>query len=196
MSILSEFTPEEIESVIEENPFLRGYIQGYLAEVSLRKQLLLIPGITEVTKIPDSSSEKGDLKVIYKNQVVTIEVKSICTKSVRQDVLNDTWQGTVSVKASDKKEIFLEGVGMIDTISLVKGTFDILAISCYAVSNTWDFMYITNEYLPEKSFKLPGLIKSSFVINPSTTPCVTSNIVSLLEEVILKKQLGIVKIKA
>ncbi len=187
MSILSEFSQEELEAVIAENSSLRGYLQGYLAEVALKKQLLQMPGITSVIKIPDQDKEKGDFKVIYKGQTVTIEVKSVTTSSVKDDILHDTWQGTVSIKNTDKRDVLVDGIGTVSCTSLVKGEFDILAISCYAVSGTWDFLFIENEYLPEKSSKLPGFIKTSFTVNPATTPCVTHDILSILDEVVEKK---------
>lgn len=187
MSILSQFSQEELEEVIQENSSLRGYLQGYLAEVALKKQLLLIPGITSVVKIPDQGKEKGDFKVIYKDKPLTIEVKSIATSSVKEDVLNDTWQGKVQVKATDKRTIEVDGIGTVTSTSLVKGEFDILAISCYAVSGKWEFLFIENEYLPEQSSSLPGLIKTSFTINPATTPCLTESIVNILDSVSMKR---------
>jgi hypothetical protein len=188
MSILSEFTVEELDEVISENSSLRGYLQGYLAEVALKKQLLQIDHVTEVIKIADQSSEKGDFRVIYKNVPITIEVKSIRTGSVRSDILNDTWQGTVGVRNSDTRELDIEGIGLIRSSNLVRGEFDILAISCYAVSNTWDFVFMSNEYLPPKNYQVPELIKTSFVVNPETTPFIQMSLQNILELVYNKKQ--------
>lgn len=188
MSILSEFTEEEIDSVIYDNPNLRGYLQGYLAEVALKKQLMLLEDVTNVEKIPDRAVERGDLRVVYKGVPLTIEVKSIKTDSVKQDTLHDTWQGTVSCKSSDKRSIEVQGVGTVQSSSLIKGGFDILAISCYAVSGKWDFVFIDNEYLPPKDYQVPELIKTSFIINPETTPCLNTSMVDILEYVYNKKQ--------
>ncbi len=188
MSILSDFTQDELNEVIEENSSLRGYLQGYLAEVALKKQLLLLDDVSSVTKIPDQSLERGDLKVVYRGMSLTIEVKSIKTDSVRQDIMHDTWQGTVAVKSSDKREIEVEGLGIVRTSNLVRGGFDILAISCYAVSGNWDFVYMDNEYLPSKNSSNPDLIKTSFVINPETTPCLDMGIESILNYVYEKKR--------
>jgi hypothetical protein len=186
MSILSDFTSEELEEVIRENSSLRGYLQGYLAEVSLKKQLLAVPGVTSVTKIPDQGKEKGDFRVEYKGKTLTIEVKSIATNSVREDILNDTWQGTVQVKATDKRTIQVDGFGSVTSTSLLKGEFDVLAISCYAVSGKWEFLFIENEYLPEAS-TAPGLIKTSFTVNPATTPLLVNSVESVMDSVIQKQ---------
>lgn len=186
MSILSDFTSEELEQVIAENSSLRGYLQGYLAEVALKKQLLQIEGVTSVKKIPDQGKQKGDFLVEYKGKTLTIEVKSIATNSVREDILNDTWQGTVQVKATDKRAIEVDGVGTITSTSLLKGEFDVLAISCYAVSGKWEFLFIENEYLPEGTIA-PGMIKTSFTVNPATTPLLTGDVVAVMDSVILKR---------
>lgn len=188
MSILSGFSKEEIEDVITENPSLRGYLQGYLAEVSLKKKLLSIEHVTEVTKIPDQAPEKGDLKVIYKGIPITIEVKSLLTKSVKADVLHDTWQGTVGIRNSDSREIDVEGLGTIKATNLLRGEFDVLAISCYAVSGEWDFVYMENEFIPPRDYCTPSLLKASFVVNPETTPCLESDLSIILSRVYDKKQ--------
>lgn len=188
MSILSNFSKEEIDEVISENPSLRGYIQGYLAEVALKKQLLLLDNVTEVTKIPDKSEEKGDLKVIYKGLPITVEVKSLLTRSIKADTLHETWEGTVGIKNSDKRELQVEGLGTIHATNLVRGEFDVLAISCYAVSGLWDFVYMENEYIPPKNYDVPSLLKVSFTVNPETTPCLDLDLATILERVYVKKQ--------
>jgi hypothetical protein len=186
-SILSDFTSAELESLIEENPSLRGYIQGYLGELALKKQLLKIGGVTSVEKISDHHADKGDLRVIYNGRVVSVEVKSLKTTSVRPDVLNDTWQGTVLIKNTDKREIDVPGIGIINTSSLIKGEFDILAICCYAVSKKWEFLFIENRYLPEKSQLQPGVLKTSFIINPDTTALVSSDFIKVVESNLSRK---------
>lgn len=188
MSMLSDFTEEEIEHVINENPSLRGYLQGYLAEVAFKKQLSRLEHVTEVIKIPDQSPEKGDFKITYKGIPITIEVKSLLTKSIKADTLHDTWQGVVGIKNGDKRELEVEGYGVIRTMSLVRGGFDILAISCYAVSGKWDFVFMENEYIPPKDYNNPALLKVSFIVNPETTPCLDLDLATILERVYMKKQ--------
>lgn len=188
MSILSEFTSEELDQVIQDNPSLRGFLQGYLAEVALKKQLLQLPDVFSVEKIPDQAAEKGDLRVRYKDLEITIEVKSIGTNTVKQDVLYDSWQGTVAVRSSDKKELEVEGVGRIRTSSIPRGGFDILAISCYAVSGKWEFLFMDNDNIPYRDLKTPNLLKSSFTVNPETTPYLHSNLLKILQIVYDKKK--------
>lgn len=177
----------DIQALMEENPSLRGYVQGYLAELMLKRQLLQEGIVAKIDKIPDRDSQKGDLLVEYKGQLITIEVKSLATASVKEDVLNDTWEGFVLVKNTDKKEIEVEGIGTICATNLVKGQFDILAVCCFAVTGQWDFVFIENRFLPEAD-ELPGIIKTRFAINPSLTPGLTHDPSKVLESIYRQKQ--------
>lgn len=181
VSILSGFTMDDLQELIEENSSLRGYLQGYLAERALRAQILRIPGVESVTKIPDRDQEKGDFKVLYRGVPMTIEVKSVMTDSIKEDILSQTWQGSVMVKNTDKREVSVEGLGTIATTKLERGQFDILAICCFAVSGEWDFLFIENRFIPaaEEGY---NLLKTKFIVNPGTTPGVTDNLVNLLEK--------------
>lgn len=184
-SILQGFSISDVEEMISENPSLRGYLHGYLAERVLKKKLEAVPGVTSVAKIPDSVPEKGDFRVIYNSTPITIEVKSIATESVRENLLTQTWQGLVKIKNTDKRDIEVDGIGVISSSKLLKGQFDILAICCFAVSGEWDFVFIENKYIPED--EIPGLLKTSFVINPADTPGLTNDIAKLLDKTYLNK---------
>lgn len=172
---------------MEENSSLRGYLQGYLAEMMLRRKLLSVDGVTSVTKIPDRDEEKGDLRVVYKGVPLTIEVKSLATSSVRIDPLNETWQGTVLVKNTDRRVLEVDGLGEVSSTSIIKGEFDVLAICCFAVRGSWDFMFIESRFLPEADMK-PGLVQTKFSINPSLTAGLTYDPVKILESVNRRKQ--------
>ena len=185
MSILSEFTVEQLETAVETNPYLRGYLQGYLAEIKLMEKISAIPGITNVSKIPDHDRRKGDVVLTYRGEEITIEAKSIRTGSVREDILNNSWSGTVGVKSTDSRVVFSpDSTEPVRTTCLDKGGFDILAISCYAVEGNWDFVFIENRFLPEADPEFPGLIKTSFVINPDTTPCLSKTLIPVLDDVV------------
>lgn len=193
-SILSQFSQLELEELITENPSLRGYLQGYLGELALRKRLQQMPNVLEIEKIPDKDPLKGDLRLLYRNELVTIEVKSLLSDSIRRDTLNDTWTGRVLAKNTDKRLVNLVGAGEVLTSSIIKGTFDILAICCYPVDSTWEFLFMDNIHLPEVSPLLPGLVKTSFLINPEVTPFVTKNLTDLLDSVVCNRLSKSVKI--
>lgn len=186
MSILSEFTFGEIEGVINDNPSLRGFLQGYLAEISLMKILKSVPGVSLVNKIPDKDLQKGDITLMYKGTILTIEVKSVLSSSIKEDNLYDSWGGTVGCKNSDKREILLEDGTQLNTSSIVRGAFDILAISTYAVSEKWDFLFMENRFLPSTSIS-NSLIKTQFKISPMLTPLLESSILKVLDSALEHK---------
>ena len=184
MSILDGFTLDDLEYLIDLNPSMRGYVQGYLAELTLMRQLKVIEGVTAVMKIPDMSYRTGDFEVIYLGVPITRECKSILSNTVTQDGLNDSWSGVVTIKRTSQ-ECVVDGEKH-RVSNIIKGGFDILALSCYAVSGEWDFQFIEEKYLPEHD-TLPGFISTKFRINPQTTAGVTENLKSLFDKVISQK---------
>lgn len=186
-SILSGFSLSDLEALMDENPSLRGYVQGYLAEMMLRRKLLSLPNVESVVKIPDHNEEKGDFRIMYRNRAITMEVKSIATSSVKHDPMNETWQGTVLVKNTDKRLIEVDGLGEVTSTNIIKGEFDVLAICCFAVRGDWDFVFIESQYLPEPD-TLPGLVKTRFSINPMLTPGLTHDPSKILETVRKRKE--------
>lgn len=179
-------TIEDIKAIAKSNSSFRGFSQGYIAEVALRRQLLCVEGVTSVEKIPDQSLEKGDLKIGYNGIFLTLELKSLQTSSVRKDVIFDTWEGTVTVKNTDRRTLTLEDGTEFTTTSLVKGAFDILGICCLAVDGSWDFQFMESRFIPEHD-KIPGLAKTSFSVHPSHTPCLTSDPKKVLESAYRQK---------
>lgn len=186
MSILSDFTFGEIESVLEQNPSLRGFVQGYLAEIALMKYLKHIPGVSNVYKIPDRDLQKGDIHISYNGLSLTIEVKSVSSRGIREDTMHESWDGLVGCKNSDRRVALLENGIEFNTSNIIRGTFDILAISTYAVNEKWDFLYMENRFLPGLETS-NSLIKTAFRINPNNTPLVESNIIKVLDSAIEHK---------
>ena len=187
MSILDGFTLDDIEYLINLNPSMRGYVQGYLAELMLTRQIANMAGVTAVTKIPDRADRKGDLEVIYLGVPITIECKSILSNTVVQDELNDSWSGIVTIKNNGWREHVVKGESHRIS-SLQKGGFDILALSCYAVDGEWTFQFIEEKYLPEHH-SLPGFISTKFRINPHTTAGVTENLAALFDKIVAQKSM-------
>ena len=177
----------DIQALMEENPSLRGYVQGYLAELMLKRNLIEKGIVAKIDKIPDRDALKGDLLLDYKGVPITIEVKSLATASVKEDILNETWEGTVLVKNTDRKLREVEGIGTINATNLIKGEFDILAICCFAVTGQWDFAFMESRYLPE-SDDFPGFVKTRFLVNPYNTPGLTHDCEKVLESIYRQKQ--------
>lgn len=180
-AILAGVTLEEIESLLNENSSLRGYVQGFVAERRLSQFFKDLPGVERVEKIPDASEEKGDLRITYKGEVIRLELKSLASDSIRHDCLNETWQGKVRSKATDKRDVEIDGVGVVRTSCLVKGEFDVLGICCLPVDGTWSYLFMEEIYLPESN---PHLIQTSFVLNPAITPGVQSNPLIVFDSVL------------
>lgn len=185
ISILDGFTFDDIEYLVDNNPYLRGYLHGYLAELVLLRTLENTPGVDSVSKIPDKDDRKGDLEVVYKGALITIECKSVGSSTVKDDHQHDSWTGSVVVKNSDRRTIVVDDESFSLT-NLRKGTFDILGVNCFAVNNQWNFLFIENKYLPEHD-DIPGLITTKFTINPRFTPCITDDLEGILEKVYLQK---------
>ena len=183
-SLLSGFTLEDLQLLVNENPSLRGYIQGYLGELMLRR-LLLHHGL-EVTKIKDHSVDKGDFLVQGLDAPVTIEVKSLSSGSRRQLPLDESWEARVLCKNTDKRVHDVPGLGEVHSCHVPKGVFDILAICTYPITGTWDFLFIESRFLPEAE-GLPGLIKTTFMIDSKATPGLYSTPLPVIESVRARK---------
>ena len=176
-SLLDGFTFDEIESMLEQNLYLRSYIKGYLAEFRLQKFLSDIPGVTSVTKIPDEASRKGDFEVIYRGLTFVYECKSVILGSVKDSKDGKSWSARVKVQNSTCRYVDVEGVQKRIT-NLPKGTFDILAISTYEVDGKWNFLFMENRHLPES---LPGYLSTGFVLDLSKTKGVVKNPAEIME---------------
>ena len=150
--------------LVKTNPNLHGYIQGYLAEAHLKAQLEALPGVESVTKIPDSSEEKGDLLVVYKGVPLSLEVKSVASNSVKEELLHGGWSGVIRCKSSDKKTYEVEGREVTST-HLIKGLFDGLAVCTFNATETWEFFFMTAHSLPEPD-GVAGVVKTQFRVNP------------------------------
>lgn len=174
------FSLSDMKDMAFQNPYLRGYLQGYFSERMLARELAATPGVESVEKIPDVSTRRGDFLIKYQDKEITVECKSIQTGSVRF-INNNFWEGSVLVKNVGRKEIHLPDIGPVYTSNLLKGQFDILAICCFAVRGEWKFVFMNNSDLPEKK-DYPGLIRSAFKINPFTDQQVHTSIISLLEQ--------------
>jgi hypothetical protein len=149
------------------------------------RRLQELPGVDSVVKIPDSDRQKGDLQVQFMGATITIECKSIATGSVKYDSIYESWAGFISIKNSDKRVVLVEGTETSLT-NLQKGQFDILAINCFAVNGSWDFVFVENRFLLERD-TAPGFISSKIHVDPLTTPGLTEDIHSLLYKVLLQK---------
>lgn len=175
--LLVGVTLEDIENIATENPSLRGYLQGYVAEMFLKRKLDQMSGIDNVSKIRDHDDQKGDFRFNWQGREVTIEVKSMATKTVREDLLNGGFNARVGLQMSDAQ---VAPDGSL-TRTAERGRYDILAISAFAIGKGWDFYFIANKYLPP-SPNYPERLSTCFTVNTANTPCLHTDLYEVLED--------------
>jgi transcriptional regulator with XRE-family HTH domain len=184
-----EVSVEELTLLIEENPSLRGFLIGYLAEKKLQKYLQTIPGITNIVKYDDHDrSKKHDMVFEWNGKKVSVEVKSLQTNSIKK-LAPEQFSGKFQIDASDSRKIVLPNGETIKTTCLMTGEFDILAISLFGFRGVWEFAFILNENLPRSTYSKYSsqvrqfLLKTAPTIEwPLTTPY-TNNIIELLSKI-------------
>ena len=194
-------TLEELDAVLTENPSLRGTIIGYLGEIKL-KTLLAQNEQIEVLPKPDDHDrkEKYDLLIKYKGHIFRIEVKSLQTNTIKEakEGSGITHEAKVQCDASDCRQIVLPNEQTVTTTCLQYGGFDILAVNLYMFNHKWEYAFALNERLPQsgkgnKKHPIPEdcqqyLIKTQFPITYPLSGIFTSDICSLLDELIAKKR--------
>jgi len=175
--LLSALSKERLAKCIDENPSLRGYIRGYISEEKLRDYLENIPGISEVKKIPDLHSKKGDFSFLYQKKEYSVELKSL-SDDVKEDFLNSGVKASLSLKRTGIRKLS-DGR---TTICLDRNQFDILAICTVSIAGEWGFKFILNKYLPSASIGQEYL-SSSIVINTENTPMLRDTIIEVLTDI-------------
>ena len=167
--LLQGFSLSDIEGLVKENPSLRGYLQGYLAELRLKERLLSCPGVSSVSKIPDSSSVKGDFYVEYLGNTLTVEAKSFRSHSAKYNPLSESWSASVQCKNPGTRLLNVAGRGLVQAVCVEEGRFDVLAVCTYPVTGQWSFLFCPEFFLP-RAEKKPGYLQSSFTVDVLNTP--------------------------
>lgn len=150
-----QLTPQELTIIVDENPSLRGFMLGYIAEYKLRSILLSGADAQGLEKPDDHARGKGkknDMILTYRGKTFSFEVKSLQTNSIK--TLEDgTLFGKSQVDASDSREVTLPNGDELKTTCLVVGGFDILAINLFQFREQWDFAFVLNRDLPRSSWR-------------------------------------------
>jgi transcriptional regulator with XRE-family HTH domain len=184
----------DFEKLIMDNPSLRGFVIGYLAETKLKEQISKDSRISGLKKFDDHDRKnKHDLVIMYKNQEFTIEVKSLQTSTVKKKE-DESYQGRFQCDASDKRKIMLNSGEEVTTTCLRFGDFDIVAVNLFAFRGKWEFGFALNKDLPASEYaKYPeelrkNLIKSIIPISMPFVEPFVSDIFILLDR--LHKERG------
>ena len=185
---------KDFEKLISDNPSLRGFVIGYLAEAKLREIISKDNRISGFKKYDDHDrTNKHDLVISYKGAEYSIETKSLQTNTVKK-TSDENFEGKFQCDASDKRKIILKTGEEVSTTCLRFGDFDILAVNLFAFRGKWEFGFALNRDLPASAYaKYPeelrvNLIKSIIPISLPFSKPFTSDIFSLLEH--LHKERG------
>lgn len=150
-----QITEQELTLIIDENPSLRGFMIGYIAEHKLRA-LLTSSGHVEKLEKPDDhdrrEGNKSDLILTYRGHRFSFEVKSLQSNSIKPTV-DGGYKGKTQVDASDRRLITLPNGDQVETTCLLCGEFDILAINLFQFTEGWDFAFALNRDLPKSTFR-------------------------------------------
>lgn len=163
----------DLDRLILENPSLRGYMLGYLAEAKLRVMLESDSRVSDLRKYDDHNRKyKHDLEIKYKGRYYSVEVKSLQTNTVKQ-IEDGICSGRFQCDASDRRNIKLPDGSEILTTCLRFGDFDILAVNLFAFRNKWEYGFALNKNLPSSEYaKYPEEIRKQLIksIIPITLP--------------------------
>jgi len=145
-------TARQLTDLVNDNPSLRGIMMGYVAEHKCRELVEKHPHISGSKKHDDHDrSRKSDRVYLYKGMEFSIEVKSLQTKLIK--LVDGRWTGRAQVDGSDRRIVKFPDGTELNTTLLLRGQFDILAITCFAFENTWNFAFALNRDLPKSTFK-------------------------------------------
>jgi hypothetical protein len=161
-------TQIELEQILASSASLRGILVGYLAEVRLMETWFRD---YPPKKYDDHDRKhKGDRWISYKGREISIEVKSLQSGSVEQ-IGDDQWTGAVQIDASDRRPVVLPNGDRLETVCLVVGGFDLVAVNLFEFGGKWRFAFARNCDLPRSTFRKYTPEQRQFLLQ--TTPKIT-----------------------
>jgi hypothetical protein len=213
-SILDEWGISEsyFTSVVRDNPSLRGYALGYIAERKLRDLLSADSRVSGLRKDDDHDrAKKGDVTLAYRGFEFRVESKSLQTNSIRVLGSDGQWIkdvarlaelrsdsghyiGSVQCDGSDQRDVLLPNGSRVKTTNLVVGEFDILAASLFTFRGRWDFSFCLNDDLPRTTSRKyreedrPYLLKTLVPVSWPIAPPFVADPFVLLDRIIEVKQ--------
>jgi len=188
-----QISADELTEIIDENPSLRGFLAGYVAEYKVRRVWFSPPKVEESQKPDDHDrGEKCDLIVSYRGHRFRIEVKSLQTNSIRD--AGEGKYGRFQCDASDKREVVLPNGKKVSTTCLKVDEFDVVAVNLYAFNGRWEYAFARNRDLPRTSHRaytkyqrqhlLASLVPVTWPLEPPFRP----EPYSLLDEIIQERE--------
>jgi hypothetical protein len=143
---------EELNEIIANRPSLRGILIGFLAEYKLSKLWFSDKRIVNLVRYDNHDRQKhGDFGFVYKGVPISVQVKSLQTKSIRKT--ESGYLGTFQCDASDRRQVRFPKGGVVETTCLLVGGFDLLAVNLFGFGNKWRFAFAKNQDLPRTTHK-------------------------------------------
>ncbi len=149
MGIIEDWglTVDDLNAILSERPSARGPLLGYVAEYKLQRGVFSDSRIHKLRRYDDHDRQRpADFSFEFQGEEITVEVKSLQTKSVRRT--NGGFRGRCQVDASDRRPVVLPDGSEIETTCLLPGTFDLLAVNLFEFGQRWRFGFVRNRHLP------------------------------------------------
>ena len=142
----------DLDAILAERPSARGMLVGFVSEYKLQRGILSDSRIHKLRRYDDHDRTRpADFSFEYRGQEITVEVKSLQTKSVKSTLLG--FEGRCQVDASDKRKVTLPDGSTLETTCLLTGKFDLLAVNLYEFRQQWEFGFIRNGDLPRSRYR-------------------------------------------
>jgi len=136
---------------------------GYVAEHRLRKTWFSDERIRDLVKRNNHDrANKGDLSFAYKGVQITVEVKSLQTRSIRE--VEGEFRGRFQCDASDSREVVLPNRRRMKTTCLVVGEFDLLAVNLFEFEKKWRFAFAKNDELPRSRYRKYTPVQRAYLL--------------------------------
>lgn len=193
MGILKDWdiTLEELDEILATRPSLRGILMGFIAEYKLSQFWFKDERISDLIRYDNHDrTSLGDFGFTYKEETISVQVKSLQTNSIRQT--NSGLEGVFQCDASDKRRVTLPDGQEIETTCLVVGGFDLLAVNIFQFEKKWKFAFAKNADLPrtrsrkytsdQQQYLLATLIRITWPLQPPFSDEPFSILDSIVEE--------------
>ena len=129
LDIIDSIDPADLVVAIKNAPSLRGMILGYIAEVMFQKHILEPHAkISKIREFDDHNRQenKADRAFELDGKIITVQLKSIQTTTIKWDNLKNCLTANVQNDGSDKRDVKLPNgntvsppiIALVTTISL------------------------------------------------------------------------------
>ena len=195
MGILQDWgiTLDDLNVVLAERPSIRGILIGFLSEYKLQQTVFSDSRIHRLVRYDDHDRTRpADFSFDYQGETITVEVKSLQTRSVRAD--NGGFTGRCQVDASDRRTVTFPDGSTLATTCLLAGKFDILAVNLFEFGQQWRFGFIRNQDLPRSRHKAytpyqqQHLLATSVPVTWPLTPPFREDPFELLREIVRERR--------